>query len=134
MSLEQNKAIARRWHEGWWKEGGQAILDELLTPNTTWRGGGGPNEIRELVQAFHEGASDMKLTIDDLIAEGDKVVARWTIRLKHTGNLLGYPPTGKEISYTGITIQRIENGKIIDDWYEVDGRELEKQLAGKAAE
>ncbi len=74
------------------------------------------------------GFPDYQTMIDDLIAEGDKVVARITMSGTNTGSFMGMPPTGKHVSFTGIYIARIANGKIVEHWGEEDGVSLLQQL------
>ena len=74
------------------------------------------------------GFPDYQTIIDDLVAEGDKVVARITMSGTNTGNFMGIPPTGKHVSFTGIYIARIANGKIVEHWGEEDAVSLLQQL------
>ena len=73
----------------------------------------GPEDMKEYVSIFHSAFPDFRVTLDDQIAEGDKVVNRWTARGTHRGEFQGIPPTGKEVEFTGIHISRInEEGKL----------------------
>jgi steroid delta-isomerase-like uncharacterized protein len=71
---------------------------------------------------------DTRMTIEDEIAEGDKVVIRWTIRGTHKGEYMGIAPTGKEVTVTGISVYRIERGKIVEDWSNNDMLGMLQQL------
>ena len=71
---------------------------------------------------------DMQLTIEDQIAEGDKVVTRWTARGTHQGELMGIPPTGKQATVTGITVGRVANGKFVESWSNFDALGMMQQL------
>jgi predicted ester cyclase len=79
-------------------------------------------------QIMLAGFPDYQTVIDDLIAEGDKVAARITMSGTHTGSFMGIPPTGKFISFTGMYIARIADGKIIEHWGEEDSVSLLQQL------
>jgi len=70
------------------------------------------------------------VTVEDVIAEGDKVVTRWTIRGTHRGEFMGQPPTGKQVTWSGINITRLVAGKAVEDWVEQDTLGLMQQLAG----
>jgi steroid delta-isomerase-like uncharacterized protein len=74
--------------------------------------------------------SDVKYEIEDMIAEADKVVWRWTIQGKHTGPFQGLPPTGKGFVLSGISILRLEDGKFVENWVEQDIVGLMQQLRG----
>ena len=74
------------------------------------------------------GVSDLKITLEDIVAEGDKVVVRWKGTSKHTGEFMGIPATGKQLSMTGISIARIEGSKMTEEWGEMDIMGLMQQL------
>jgi predicted ester cyclase len=81
---------------------------------------------------------DARVTVEDQIAEGDKVVDRWTATGTPTGDLMGVPPTGRRIEVSGITISRFAGGKIVEDWYQGDDLGMMQQLgvipSGEASE
>jgi len=120
MSVEENKALVRRLLETW-NTGNMELIDELLIsdyvdndalPSQT-QGLEGYKQIGAyLLSVF----PDMKMTIDDLIAEGDKVVIRSTFSGTHKGEFMGIAPTGKKITTTAINIYRIADGKLIEEW------------------
>ena len=125
IALEQNKAIARRYIEELWTKGDLAVADELIAADFVDHSpapGVTPDRegIKQGVTAFQTGFSDFQFIIEDLIAEGDKVVIPQTFRGTHTGEFAGAPATGKEITMTVIVILRIEGGKIVDRWANVD--------------
>jgi predicted ester cyclase len=127
MSTEANKATVRRWNMELWK-GNQAIFDECLASNCNFHGVGGPQELKKIVNEFRHSFPNAHSTIEDQITEGDKVVTRWTIRGTHQGELWGTAPTGKQVTYTGITINRMTEGKIVEDWFEGDVLGLLQQI------
>ncbi len=129
MSTEENKAIARRYNEGIWR-GEEALFDEILAPNCTIHGVGGPQEIKATIADFRRAVPDAALTVEEMIAEDDKVVVRWTIRGTLQGEFWGAAPQGQQLTYTGITIHRFVDGKIVDDRFEGDIYGLWQQLHG----
>jgi predicted ester cyclase len=76
----------------------------------------------------HSGLPDADVSVEEEIAEGDKVVIRWTLRCTHMSELMGIPPTGKQVTWTGITIYRLADGKIVEEKGEEDSLGLMRQL------
>ncbi len=112
-----------------------AVFDEVHAPNFVLHNPGLPNmKDREGLKkhALAGRTSDTHFTIHDLIAEGDKVVARWTLEATDAVAAVsfGTPPTGKQLTLTGIMISHFEGGKIVEQWYEGDYLGLMKQLTG----
>ena len=133
MLTEENKAIARRWNEEVWGKGNLAVMDELAATDFVFNPSlPGPEPDLEGYKqtvswargAFH----DMERTVDDMIAEGDKVAVRWSGRSTHKGEWMGIAPTGKQVTTTGISIMRIEGGKVVEEWTEVDMLGLMQQI------
>ena len=133
---EENKALIQRWFEEVWNQGNSKTIDELLDKDGVIHGlvdsSGQP--VRGL-QAFHDfhdqfrnAFSDLDISVDDVVAEGDRVVARCSVRGKHTGESLGFAPTNAPIQFEGIAIVRIKNGKIVEAWNQFDFLEMNKQL------
>ena len=133
MSVEENKADTRRAIKGFWNQGNMALLDEFWAPNYINHDPTNP-EVRDLegfkqwVIAARTAFPDMNVTIDDLIAEGDKVVTRWTVRGTHKGEFGKIPATGKQVMFTGMTISRIVDGKTVESWWSDDDLGLLQQL------
>jgi steroid delta-isomerase-like uncharacterized protein len=121
MSAEENKAIVRRYLEDAWNNGNVDAVDQLFVPELA-------EGIKQQILAFRAGFPDWHCEIDDFIVEGDKVVNRWTGTATHTGTLFGIPPTGKKVTVEGITIHRIQNGKITNDWSQGNQLQLMQQL------
>jgi predicted ester cyclase len=114
MFAEEDKALVRREQEELWNHTGNLdAAQELFVPDHI-------EAAKQEAADFREGFPDVVSTIEDLIAEGDKVVARWRARATHQGEYMGIPPTGKEVEFTGISIYRIEAGKIAQSWNEED--------------
>ena len=132
MSIEGNKQIVRRYQEIYNSNDldalSEVVSEDLRTPRIM---AGIPTGI-EGAKAAHRimlvGFPDYQTVIDDLIAEDDKVVARTTMSGTNTGNFMGIPTTGKHISFTGIYVARIANGKIVEHWGEEDSVSLLQQL------
>lgn len=103
---EENKAVVRREQEELWIHTGNLdAADELYAPDEA-------EAAKQDAANFRRGVPDVQSTIEDLIAEEDKVVVRWRCRATHQEEYRGIPPTGKEVDFTGIAIHRIEGGKI----------------------
>jgi steroid delta-isomerase-like uncharacterized protein len=129
-TMAQNKKIQRGYIEAL-NRGDTAFVDGYLHPEYVFHGAmGGLNkeQFSQTHSAIVAAFPDLKLTIEDQIAEGDKVVMRWTGRGRHEGEFQGLAPTGKEVVITGITISRIEGGKEIEAWEEVNMLGLMQQL------
>jgi steroid delta-isomerase-like uncharacterized protein len=132
MSTEEKKAVARRWFEVWEKKD-VGLIDELHAADYVGHIVGTPGPVRgreALKQLFtsYLAAFDVHRTNEFIIAEGDMVVAYDTYRVKHKGEFAGIPPTGKELTVTGIDIYRIVDGKIVEQWYEMDLTGMLQQL------
>ncbi len=132
MSIEENKIIVRRYQEIYNSNNldtlDEVVSEDLLTPRIM---SGIPTGI-EGAKAAHRimlaGFPDYQTIINDVFAEGDKVAARITMMGTHTGSFMGMPPSDKRVSFSGIYIARIANGKIVEHWGEEDGVSLLQQL------
>jgi len=130
--LEENKAIARRATEEINKRDWATFM-ELHAPDLVYHGPGTPKPLRreEMVQSLrmnYAAFPDKRVTIEDIIAEGDKVVIRMTFKGTHKGDFMGIPATGKEVTQTDIVILRIAGGKIVEVWEECDELSFMQQL------
>jgi steroid delta-isomerase-like uncharacterized protein len=132
MSTEQNKMLARRLFEEMWNSKSLAVVDELVAPNFVFHNSVqtlyGPEGFKQFAMTYHTAFPEAHFTIEDVIAEGDTVALRWSARGTHTGELLGIPPTGKEVTVTGITITLISNGKSVESWGEFDALGMLQQI------
>src|SRR6266700_4623463 len=129
MSLEKNKAIARRYQEEVWGKGNLDLLDELLATNfldhsLPARMDPGFAGAKQAVKGAHDAFPDGQWTVEDLIAEGDKVVIRWKMHAAHKHEFRGIAPGGKPVTVTGITILRIVDSKIAERWVNWDSLAL----------
>jgi steroid delta-isomerase-like uncharacterized protein len=134
---EENKALVRRYFEEIWGKGNLDAIEELFTtdfvrhgPTATEREVRGLESFKGLVSMYHSALPDLQVPIEDLIAEGDRVVTRWTARGTHQGELMGNAPTGSQASITGILIDRISGGKIEEEWVDYDTLHLMQQIGG----
>lgn len=132
MAIEENKAIFRRFIEEVWNQGNLAVADELFAPNAVSPNAPqlppGPEGVKIITTMFRSAFPDFHMKIGDLIAEGDKVIARFTESGTHLGEFMGIAPTGKHVEFTEIGILRIAAGKVIESWYETDMLSLMQQL------
>jgi steroid delta-isomerase-like uncharacterized protein len=133
MSTEENKRIVERMLDEGWNPSNPAAFDELMTEDFVNHDPTAPQiRTREDLKAFHAARTaafpDQHTTVQDLIAEGDQVVKRWTFRGTQTGDFLGIPPTGKQATLEGLSIYRIENGKIAEMWWGYDQLGVLQQL------
>ncbi|HXZ05471.1 MAG TPA: ester cyclase [Ktedonobacteraceae bacterium] len=133
MSIEQNKAIARQFFEDAYNTGNTALLEQLLAPTYVDQKAPtgtpeGPQGIAEIITMFRSAFPDLHFKIEDQIAEGDKVVTRYTFSGTQQGELMGIPPTGKHVSISGISIYRITDGKMQQAWIEYDMLGMLQQL------
>lgn len=123
---EQNKILERRLVEEVWNQGNFAVIDELVARDYLGHSSTPTNEThgREGYRQFYAGLRqafpDILFTVEDQVAEGDRVVTRWTARGTHVGEFQGIPPTGRHGTITGITIERIANGKVVECWTNAD--------------
>jgi steroid delta-isomerase-like uncharacterized protein len=133
MSSEENKELVRRFAQVW-SRGGQPIVDELAAPDlvvfypSLRQPLHGPDAFKQFLDAFYAAFPDAQCTIQELIAEGDRVATRWTLRGTHQGELLGIPATGSAVAWTGMTIIHIRDGKIMEERGESDALGLFQQL------
>src|SRR5687768_12517815 len=122
MSAQENKALVRREQEELWNHTGDLDAAEELFA------AGQAEAAKQEAADFRRGFPDVTSTIDDLIAEGDKVVARWRSHAPHQGDYMGIAPSGKEVEFTGISVYRIEEGKIAESWTVEDQLGLMRQI------
>jgi steroid delta-isomerase-like uncharacterized protein len=131
---ETNKTVVRRLFEEVWNKGNLPVTDELFAPNyvhhdsSTPDVGRGPESEKKRATLYRTAFPDLRLTIEDIIAEGETVMARWSCRGTHKGDLSGIAPTGKQFTISGISIARIANGKMAEGWVNWDSLGLMQQL------
>jgi predicted ester cyclase len=135
MLSETNKTLSRRFFDEAFGKGKLNVLDEIIAKDHVNSGPGtlpglpvGPEGTKQLVTVYRNAFPDLHFTIDEQLAEGDKVVTRWTVRGTHKGELLGILPTSKSSTVTGITVDQIVNGKIAETWGIFDQFGMMQQL------
>ncbi len=134
MSIENNKALVRRFYDEVMNQGNLDLIDELVAPDfvehqvfpglpTT-----GPESVKAGIGMFRSAFPDLRMAADDMIAEGDKVAVRATMSGTHRGEFMGIPATNKSFSITAIDIVEIRDGKATAHWGEVDQGAMMEQL------
>jgi steroid delta-isomerase-like uncharacterized protein len=137
---EENKAVARRFIEEVWNNGNLAVIDELIAENHVDHdpaqagGPGGPQGMRAFVEMYRSAYPDTHLEIGEMIAEGDLVAMTWTATGTHQGELMGIAPTGRSVTVTGIGVDRISDGHIVESWGNYDALGMLAQLGAMPAQ
>ena len=130
--LRTNKTIVRRLVEEPWK-GDLSVVDEFIDRSYVGYDPAvpeplrGPDGFKENISTYRTAFSDARITVDDQIAEGDKVATRWTARGTHDGDLMDIP-TGKQVEISGLTISRLANGKVVEGYVNWDTFGMMQQL------
>lgn len=136
MTTEQNKATARRWFTDIIAAGQLDVADEIYASNHVINdphappGGwpNGPEGPKAVASIFGGGFSGWNITVEDQIAEGDRVASRWAASATNTGSVMGMPPTGRTVNVTGVNVARLVDGKIVESWFNFDMLTLLQQL------
>ena len=133
MSSESNKALVRRYVEKALNQKNLGVVDELFAKSfvdhdSSMPEARGPEGVKRLAAMVHASFPDLHFTIEDMIAEGDKVVYRYSVRGTHQKDFMGIAATGKQISFTGIHIYRVADGKLQEEWENWDTLGLMRQL------
>lgn len=128
MQLEQNKVLARRFIEEILGKGNFDLLPELTTPEYIDHSlPSGVTPLQSLA-GFRAGFPDTRVSVESLVGEGEMVVVRWVLQATHTGNFFGIPPTGLPVTMGGISMYRIQDGKMVEGWVEYDQLNLMQQI------
>jgi steroid delta-isomerase-like uncharacterized protein len=131
---EKNKTIVGRAWEEFFIRGNLDKADEFFAPDyvnhdpAASEDRHGPEELRQFLSMYRNAFPDMRFTIEDVVAEGDEVVVRWTLRGTHQGELMGIPPTNNPVTVRGMSIERVSNAKIVETWDSYDALGLMQQL------
>jgi steroid delta-isomerase-like uncharacterized protein len=133
MSLENNKALVARFAEELWHLKNYDIFDELCTPEFVAHdlpSSVSPNKdgFKGVAMMIHNAFPDAHLTVEDTIADKDKVVLRWNLTATHQGEFMGIPATNRKVSWSGITIYRIAGAKVVEWWNKSDLSAVPQQL------
>ena len=122
--MEQNKEVIRRYWNGKWNERRIEILDELQTSDVVYHGTSetlnGREEYKEVYGHYLSAMQDTKIVVDELVAEGDRVMSRIRLTGIHAHELGGIPPSGNEVNVTAYTVFRLVDGKIAEEWELLD--------------
>lgn len=133
---EENKQLVQRWFDEVWNNGRAEAIDEMFDAYGVAHGLSedpakpitGPREFRPFHTLFRDAFPNMEIVVEDMIAEGDKVAARCSVRAKHEGDFLGKAATESPVDFTGIAIVRVDNGKIVEAWNNFDFMTLHRQV------
>jgi steroid delta-isomerase-like uncharacterized protein len=133
---EKNKALLQRWFDEVWNHGRGEAIEEMFAEDGIAHGLSedvdhpitGPVGYRPFYETFRGAFPDIEVVIEDMIAEGDKVAARCSVRGKHGGDHLGIAASQSPVDFTGITIVRIRDGKIVEAWNNFDFMRMNKQI------
>jgi predicted ester cyclase len=134
VSAEENKALARRWFEDLFNAGNLEVADEIIAPehvnhDPTIPGiPSGPEGQKQIVNVYRGAFTNAHITVEEQLAEGDRVVTRWSGSGTHQGELMGVAPTGNQVTITGLTINRISDGKIVENWSNYDALGMMRQI------
>lgn len=132
MSTTNNKRLTDRVWEEVWHRGDLDRIEEFFAPGFVRHDPGrelhGPEQNRQFIRALRTAFPDLRVTVEDQIAEGDKVCVRYRFEGTHKGTFNGMPPTNKQVGYSGILIYRILNNRIAEQWTEFDLLGFVKQL------
>jgi steroid delta-isomerase-like uncharacterized protein len=140
-TASENKALIRRWFEEVWNQGREELIDELRAPEAVATGLGegtvesrGPAPFKAFYSNLRSAFPDLHVSIEDMLAEGDRVAVRILLEGTHLGDSLGVPPTGKTVRFSGILIARIGGGKILESWNNLDQLGLLAQIGAIPAQ
>ena len=133
MDTDENTTIAHRWYDEVWNAGRLELINELFAPTFTDHN---PNPgipptrdgLTQNVRLYRSAFPDAHFTVDDLLSAGDRVIARWTAEGTHQASLGDLPATGTQVRVTGIDINRVVDGKIVEHWGNWDQLSLLQQL------
>src|SRR5215213_11379824 len=133
METNANKAVYKRMIEEAFNAGDLSIIDEVVAPNYVLHGAPpnmpqGPDAIRATVQTFRNAFPDLKIELQELLAEGDKVSARSVMHGTHDGVLFGIAPTHKKVAVDGLTMVTVRDGRVQESWVKNDTLQLFQQL------
>ncbi len=130
--VEESIDLVRRMYEEAWNQGKLEVIDEICAPDYLGTGPygdeRGPESVKRGVANRRSAFPDVHVTIEDVFAAGDKVVARLSFRGTHKGEFQGIQPTGKEVTWSGIWIYRVADGRFIERWHNYDMLGLLQQL------
>jgi steroid delta-isomerase-like uncharacterized protein len=132
LSVQENKALVHEFFDSVWNKGDLAAADRLISPDALDHSPlgteKGPESFKHVVSDYRAAFPDVRMTIEDEIAEGDRVVHRWRIVGTNKNSFMGVPPTGKEAVFIGTTVVKVRDGTIVERWTSFDLLGLLTQL------
>ena len=133
MSVEENKAAASRFYEEVFNQGNRAVIDEVLATDIVDHTpmpdqAPGIEGMKQVIGMFLGAFPNMSMTLDHMVAEGDIVVIRGTMTGTHSADMMGIPPTGRQMTMSGMDLLRFSDGKVVDMWHYEDILGMFKQL------
>jgi steroid delta-isomerase-like uncharacterized protein len=134
MTTEEHKMIVRRFFEEAWNQQNLNVVDEIFAPTVIFNGQSVTREaLKQALAGRRVAFPDIQVTVDDQVAEGEKVSTRRTWRATHKGPYRGVAPTGKAVKWTQISVVRFSQGKIVEDWAVADELGILQQLGALPA-
>src|SRR5215216_5148822 len=133
MSAQQNEALVRRYFEEAWVKGNLAAVEDFMVPNYIEHQVpdvhlASRDSLKQLLATYYKAFPDMKSVLNDIFGKGDRVAFRWSVSGTHLGDWFGVSPTGDHVATTGITIFRIDGGKVVEGWTSIDLTPSEEEL------
>jgi steroid delta-isomerase-like uncharacterized protein len=131
---EENKALVRRWFEDLFNTGNLDVAEEIVAQDHVAHDPvlaelpPGPEGDKHVVNLYHGAFPDAQITVEDQLAEGDRVATRWTGRGTHQGEFMGVPPSGNRVEVAGMTINRVSGAKIVETWTIYDALGMMQQI------
>jgi steroid delta-isomerase-like uncharacterized protein len=130
------ETLIHRWFEEVWNKGREDAIDEMFAEHGIANGINdaegnplrGPENFKIFFRNFRSALSDLQVTVEDTVTEGNKIAARCTVRGKHAGEGIGVSPTNETVEFTGLTIVKLEDGKIVEAWNEFDFMKMYAQV------
>ena len=124
---EANKQLVRRWFEEVWNKQNADAITEMFAPEGKGYGFPdtdsvliGPEEFKTIHRNFCGAFPDLRVTVEDVVAEGDRVAVRWNVNMTHRGDHLGFAATGKKTSLNGSSFMIVKGGQIVEGWNQMD--------------
>lgn len=135
MTTTNKDIVLRYWYQELWDNWNIHVADDFLTDDYRFHAPGVPvamdrETTKQAVAMFGNAFPDLKHTVDEVIAEGDSVAARWTVNGTHRGEFQGIPASGKPVTLSGVTLHHLKDGKLRETWLSFDNMELLQQLGG----
>jgi predicted ester cyclase len=131
--VETPDVVARRWFKEVWDDGDESAIDRLMHPDALVHGLGatpirGPEQFKPFFRVFHRALGDLKIDIARTVVQGDTCAVHCRVVARHVGPDLGGPATGAPVDFWGITILRVENGRIVEGWNSFDFLTMYQQI------